>query len=650
MAKSETGLSDYTRITLADTSNLLGRSGDYMYMAEAYNVKRGKNEEVSLEDKRRGIVDAIFSATNMGMEHFRINLTYEQKKEFAENLKTASDQMKETLVNLSNKDHVTLLSAKTEANLKGFSLPLTSADIEDYELNGTGLTREQHTIAVNAHNKAIISLNNRKPQVSNTEEVPQAYSQALTQEINKFLIESGVKENELKLYESYLNKGVIDPAKNPYTGLESEKRTVNDVVVKTAKQFTTLLQNSDTDYVSQTIITARLKVKLIKATTLNDSEKEKLSQKLESVKELWKFAPENMVYKKVKYLDSPGELRDLKAADQAFSQILHDLAKASPPSQLKDLKPEILAASHPDVAARAVVGKFIDKLEADNKYKLTPELKEQIALKLTPGLSSLGSAHLAAHPDSLVADMYTKLDSNRSLFSRMRGKFEVTDTKLDKIAIQVIKEQMPQVGKEQMPQVEKASFLKLQDQMMKHATKTEDFNKGVKAFAESQGVKEDLSKAPLEDIAKLRLKNPKAFDEAVFPQKAKDSPMVAEVMNSPEAIKARAQFASSKTSSVSRTDDAAKMSAFKENQQAGQTLPLSRPAPLTLPELEKQSQENQLKTSSKKPGTIGRAGGKNILEVFGEPLKENDARPLPTPPARPSASASLNKGRNEGRS
>lgn len=639
MAKSETGLSEYTRITLADLPNLLGRSGDYMYMAEAYNVKRGKNEEIPLEDKRRGIVDAIFSATNMGMGHFRINLTYEQKKEFAENLKTASDQMKETLVDLSNKDFVTLQSAKTEAKLKGFSLPDTSVNIEEYELNGIGLTREQHTIAVNAHNKAIISLNNRKPQVSNTEEVPQAYFQALTQEINKLLIESGVKGNELKLYESYLNKGVIDPAKEPYTGLESERRTVNDVVVKTAKQFTTLLQNSDTDYVSQTIITAKLKVKFMKATTLNDSEKEKLSQKLESVKELWKFGPENMVYNKVKYLDNPGELRELKTADQVFSQILHDLAKASPPSQLKDLKPEILAASHPDVAARAVVGKLIDKLEADNKYKLTPELKEQIALKLTPGLSSLGSAHLIAHSDGLVADMYTKLDNNRSLFSRMRGKFEVTDTKLDKIAIQVIKEQMPQA--------EKASFLKLRDQMMKHATKTEDFNKGVKAFAESQGVKEDLSKAPLEDIAKLRLKNPKAFDEAVFPQKAKDSLVVAEVMNSPEAIKARAQFASSKTSSVSRTDDAAKMSAFKENQQAGQTLPPSRPVPLTPPELEKQKQEkqseDQTKTASQKPGTIGRAGGKKILEVFGKPLKENDVHPLPTP-------SPLNKGRNEGRS
>jgi hypothetical protein len=166
----------------------------------------------------------------------------------------------------------------------------------------------------------------------------------------------------------------------------------------------------------------------------------------------------------------------------------------------------------------------------DNGMKFSPEQKEKIMKQLTPTLNSLGSEHVEKNMDALATDLSNKLKDNRSLVSRITGKESISSATLEKITMQI--------SAKEKPLSINASLRALEEKKMEHSTAVAnshtnpnqdwikkynlDFNARVQYFAMQNGIMDPVgSKEPI-DIAKIRLINPKAFDEAVFSQKTQN--------------------------------------------------------------------------------------------------------------------------------
>lgn len=161
----------------------------------------------------------------------------------------------------------------------------------------------------------------------------------------------------------------------------------------------------------------------------------------------------------------------------------------------------------------------------DNGMKFSPEQKEKIMKQLAPTLNSLGSDHLEKNMDDIAINLSNKLKDNRSIISRLTGRESISSATLDKITVQF--------AKEEMPKSINASLQAFQDKKLEHSTQAlpsdadqkqfsqyeASFNSRVQTFAMNNGIMNTSSKTTPQEIAKIRLINPKAFDEAVFSQK-----------------------------------------------------------------------------------------------------------------------------------
>lgn len=221
----------------------------------------------------------------------------------------------------------------------------------------------------------------------------------------------------------------------------------------------------------------------------------------------------------------------------------------------------------------------------DKGMKFSPEQKEKIMKQLTPTLNSLGSDHLEKNMDAMATDLSNKLKGNRSLYSRITGKPSVSSDILDKITVQF--------AKEEMPKSINASMNALQDKKLEHSTQAlpsnpdqkqfsqyeASFNSRVQTFAMNNGIMNTSSKTTPQEIAKIRLVNPKAFDEAVFSQKTQTH-SAEEVMHSAKGVEALEEIAHSGGTPTPKRPPPP---------------PAYKSLPLTPPEQEKQAILNELK-------------------------------------------------------
>lgn len=289
-----------------------------------------------------------------------------------------------------------------------------------------------------------------------------------------------------------------------------------------------------------------------------------------------------------------------------------------------------------------------DKAERDG-VKFTPEQKNKIAKTLAPSLLALGTEHLEKSMDRLASEIATELKGSRSLVSRVTGKSDISDSNLNKIGAKIVKDETPKSVK--------ASVREFDLKLGKSELKNTQFNANLKAYSQKYGITDDLTKMDNTELAKVRLKNPKAFDAAVF---AKETQIRTpkEVALSPKAIEVQTKLAQSKANPILRTDSSAKSSPSMDQPAAKiANLPAKIPStaiarralPLTPSELEKSKaqQTDQKPLSPPKPGAIGRAGGQKISGMYEKPLKGSDARPIPTPP-KPLVPGPRNKGRSDG--
>lgn len=164
----------------------------------------------------------------------------------------------------------------------------------------------------------------------------------------------------------------------------------------------------------------------------------------------------------------------------------------------------------------------------DNGMKFSPEQKEKIMKQLAPTLNSLGSDHLEKNMDDIAINLSNKLKGNRSIISRITGRESVSSATLDKITVQF--------ANEETPKSINASLQALQNMKQEHSIQAlpsdagqkqfsqyeASFNSKVQIFAMNNGIMNTSSKTTPQEIAKIRLMNPKAFDEAVFSQKTQN--------------------------------------------------------------------------------------------------------------------------------
>lgn len=290
-----------------------------------------------------------------------------------------------------------------------------------------------------------------------------------------------------------------------------------------------------------------------------------------------------------------------------------------------------------------------DKAERDG-MKFTLEQKNKIAKTLAPSLLALGTEHIEKSMDRLASDIAIELKGNRSLISRVTGKSDISDSKLSKIGAKI--------EKDEIPKSVKASVKEFDLKLGKSELKDSQLNVNLKVFAKKHGITDDLTKMDNTELAKLRLKNPKAFDEIVFAKKAQvQTPK--EVALSPKGIEVQKKLAQSKANPTPQVDSPAKSSPSVKQPTAKlanlpakivpSTASVGRALPLTPPQVEKsqvQQQTDQKPLIPPKPSGISYTSGQKIPGMYEKPLKVGNSHPPKTPP-KPPALARNNKGKSD---
>jgi|GEM_PF-6449273 len=165
----------------------------------------------------------------------------------------------------------------------------------------------------------------------------------------------------------------------------------------------------------------------------------------------------------------------------------------------------------------------------DNGMKFSPEQKEKIMKQLTPTLNSLGSEHVEKNMDDIAKDLSNKLKDNRSIISRITGRESISSAVLEKITAQISEKERPKSINASLQALEEKKREHTMDVPNSHTNSNEDlikkyrdYNARVQHFAMQNGIMDPAASKEPVDIAKIRLINPKAFDEAVFSQKTQN--------------------------------------------------------------------------------------------------------------------------------
>ena len=151
------------------------------------------------------------------------------------------------------------------------------------------------------------------------------------------------------------------------------------------------------------------------------------------------------------------------------------------------------------VPSIVLVNDVIKQMEKQHKVKFTPERVEKLMKNLVPTLTKLGPEYLEAHKATLTRELSSSLRSGQGFISQATGTYSISNSELEKIT-----NKMNKASLEVSNNTVKTVIGRMSDS---------EITGKLNAFAKEAGGK-TFDKAPtVEDIDKIRLSNPKKFDQ-----------------------------------------------------------------------------------------------------------------------------------------
>ena len=176
-------------------------------------------------------------------------------------------------------------------------------------------------------------------------------------------------------------------------------------------------------------------------------------------------------------------------------------ALVAKPTSLKPPPPlprTVVTVAAPD-HAKAIINDSIKQLQMEHKVKFTPEKIATLTKALAPALAKFGPEYMQTHKATLTRELSSSLRSGQGFISQATGTYSISNSELEKIT-----NKMNKVSLEVSNTTVKTAIGRMSES---------EITGKLNAFAKEAGGK-TFDKAPtVEDIAKIRLSNPKKFDQ-----------------------------------------------------------------------------------------------------------------------------------------
>lgn len=176
-------------------------------------------------------------------------------------------------------------------------------------------------------------------------------------------------------------------------------------------------------------------------------------------------------------------------------------ALVAKPTSLKPPPPlprTVVTVAAPD-HAKAIINDSIKQLQMEHKVKFTPEKIATLTKALAPALAKFGPEYMQTHKATLTRELSSSLRSGQGFISQATGTYSISNSELEKIT-----NKMNKASLEVSNNTVKTVIGRMSDS---------EITGKLNAFAKEAGGK-TFDKAPtVEDIAKIRLSNPKKFDQ-----------------------------------------------------------------------------------------------------------------------------------------
>jgi len=220
-----------------------------------------------------------------------------------------------------------------------------------------------------------------------------------------------------------------------------------------------------------------------------------------------KVAPEEVLEPKAAALIKaeevapPAEVLEPKAAALIKAEEVAPPAEVLEP-QAKKLPPPrtVVTVAEPD-HAKGIIEDSINQLQTKNRVKFTPEKIAALTKTLTPALAKFSPEYMETHKLKLTRELSSSLRSGQGFISQATGTYNISNRELEKIT-----NKMDKASQE-------VSNTTVKNAIREREMSNPDITVKLNAFAKETGG-ETFYKAPtIEDIAKIRLSNPKKFDQ-----------------------------------------------------------------------------------------------------------------------------------------